>query len=183
MGRLITYSPQTMIERKNVVSLVRTFVQVVRRILEAKLQIAGSVGDPPSTMRELRTKLPLWACRIGVYSWELRVNATYLMHVPELLWWLSAPSTRRGRWWLAWVMAMGKPVVAMKVAGIPWMVEMGDTDGFADRLIDLLQDGTKRREMGQAARQVARQRFAADKVAEETLQVYRDLLGRKTEDD
>jgi len=89
---------------------------------------------------------------------------------------------------LAQAMAAGKLFVASRVGGIPWMIEdgvtgflvdVGDMQGMADRMIELLRDESKRKHMGQAGREIARKRYAADKVAEQTVQAYRDLRDKK----
>jgi glycosyltransferase involved in cell wall biosynthesis len=82
-------------------------------------------------------------------------------------------------------MAMGRPVVASRVGGIPELVRDG-LDGFlttADpgqigaRLIDLLGDEGLRARMGRSARRRA-ESFGWDRVVRETEAVYRDVLGR-----
>ena len=175
----------TIIEHKNVVGLVGAFAQVMARIPEAKLQIAGAVGEPGYYARvqneiallRLQDRVVLLGAldQRSLLDAYARASVVALRSIHE-----TTPVV------LAQAMAMGKPVVATRVAGIPWMiedgrtgylVEVGDTDGFADRLEELLLDEPKRREMGQVAREVARQRFASDVVAEKTMRVYQELLG------
>ena len=174
----------TIIEHKNVVGLVRAFARVVKGMPEAKLQIAGAIGEQGYYTRVqdeiallgLKDRVALLGAldQRSLLDAYARASIVALCSIHE-----TAPVV------LAQAMAMGKPVVATGVAGIPWMVEdgrtgyvveVGDIDGFADRLEELLRDGPKRRKMGQAARDVTHQRFAADVVAERTVQMYRDLL-------
>ena len=82
-------------------------------------------------------------------------------------------------------MAAGKPVVAMDVGGIRYMVQdgvtgylvpPGDTQAMAERVVRILEDETLRRTMGEAARKEALQRFHPDLVARKTLAVYEKIL-------
>jgi glycosyltransferase involved in cell wall biosynthesis len=174
-------------ERKNVLGLVKAFGIVSEHIPKAHLRLIGGVTDPRyfERVKDEITARNLWD-RIEVLG---RVEQTALLDaytnastvvmasIEE-----TAPMT------IAQAMAAGKPVVATRVGGIPWMIEdgvtgylldAGDTQGMADRIIELLRDESKRERMGQAGREIARQRFAADKVAEQTVQAYRDLLDKK----
>ena len=83
---------------------------------------------------------------------------------------------------------MGLPSATTPLGGIPRMIEdevtgcivdAGDSRTLADRMIDLLRDRTMRDKMGRAARETAKRRFAADRVVEQTIRVYHDLLLKK----
>ena len=82
-------------------------------------------------------------------------------------------------------MAAGKPVVATRVGGVPYLihheqtgllVEYGNIDGLADAISLLLSDDALRRRMGLASRDEAMQRFRAADVACRTRQVYHIVL-------
>jgi len=82
-------------------------------------------------------------------------------------------------------MAAGKPVVASKVGGIPYLVEdgvngylveAGDVAGLADKLVDLLNNDDKRREMGASARQKAIERFQIAKTISKTVEIYHQVI-------
>lgn len=86
---------------------------------------------------------------------------------------------------IAEAMAAGLPVIASNRCGMPFMVtenetgfliEPEDTEQIAERLARLLQDPALARQMGQAGRRVAEQRFAPRMVAEQTRAVYQELL-------
>jgi glycosyltransferase involved in cell wall biosynthesis len=83
-------------------------------------------------------------------------------------------------------MAAGKPVVATRVGGVPYLVhhehtgllvEYGDVDGLADAISLLLSNGSLRRRTGLAARAEAERRFRAADVARRTCQIYYAILG------
>jgi glycosyltransferase involved in cell wall biosynthesis len=66
-------------------------------------------------------------------------------------------------------MAMERPVVATRVAGLPemiqdgregWLVGESDADGFAEKIALLLSDADLRRRMGRAGREQVMSRFA-----------------------
>jgi glycosyltransferase involved in cell wall biosynthesis len=78
-------------------------------------------------------------------------------------------------------MACGLPVVATRGGGIPeivadgetgFLVDRGDPDQLADALIRLLDDPPLRREMGEAGRRRARERFSWERIAADLLSVY-----------
>jgi glycosyltransferase involved in cell wall biosynthesis len=85
-------------------------------------------------------------------------------------------------------MAAGKPIVASGVGGLPWLVEEGvsgllvepgDVEGLARALTAVLTDEARRNAMGEAARRKALARFEAGAVAEQTVQVYRQVLAER----
>ncbi len=84
-------------------------------------------------------------------------------------------------------MAAGLPVLASRVSAVPevvvegetgLLVPPGDPDELAVGLRRLAQDGELRRRLGAAGRQRMRAVFGLDRMVDETLAVYRDVLGR-----
>ena len=82
-------------------------------------------------------------------------------------------------------MACGKPVIATRVGGVPWMIEDGksgflvnpkDPKAMAHHIIKLLEDDNLRLEMGKISRRIAEERWKPSKIAEQTLDVYRKVL-------
>ena len=78
-------------------------------------------------------------------------------------------------------MAVGKPVVATRVGGIPdlvldgetgFLVEAGDASGMAHALTRLLSDAQLRERMGVRARREASARFRLKEVAHKYREVY-----------
>ena len=85
-------------------------------------------------------------------------------------------------------MACGKPIVASNVGGIPFMVENGKTgllfesenaEDLAEKIVTLLKDDKLRQKMGEAGKEKVKE-FTWDKIAEQTVEVYREILGVKT---
>jgi glycosyltransferase involved in cell wall biosynthesis len=81
-------------------------------------------------------------------------------------------------------MASGLPVVACKVGGIPdlvahgvtgWLVDAGDCDALATRVVELLDDDVARGAMARAARERAVARLSLDQSVEATIRLYTQL--------
>jgi glycosyltransferase involved in cell wall biosynthesis len=86
---------------------------------------------------------------------------------------------------VAEAMAAGRPVVATRRCGMPYMVEHkgsgllvddDDVAGLADALLLVLGDDQLRARMGQRGRELAQARFRADLVAQQTRDVYLKIL-------
>ena len=82
-------------------------------------------------------------------------------------------------------MAVGCPVVATQVGGVPEMVRdsvtgfvvpLRDSEALAEAMCRLLDDDALRRSMGEQGRKEALERFPPAAVAEKTLAVYRRVL-------
>jgi glycosyltransferase involved in cell wall biosynthesis len=83
-------------------------------------------------------------------------------------------------------LAFGRPLVLSSVGGFPEIAEQGaarlappeDPDALAEVLRDLLADPEAREAVGAAAAEVARTRYSWDRVAENTVDLYDELLGK-----
>jgi glycosyltransferase involved in cell wall biosynthesis len=82
-------------------------------------------------------------------------------------------------------MCFGVPIVATAAGGIPEAVEdgvtgrlspPGDPAALAGALVELLEDPDRRRALGAAGRRRFEKRFSADRMVDDTLRVYRELL-------
>jgi len=82
-------------------------------------------------------------------------------------------------------MASGVPVVASRVGGLPELVEegktgflrpMGDVQGMLEASLEILANRTRRRNMGEAARAWAIERFRPEVVLPKYLEVYEKTL-------
>jgi L-malate glycosyltransferase len=86
-------------------------------------------------------------------------------------------------------MAAGLPVVATDVGGLReavaegetgFLVESGDHEAMADRIIHLLNDPKRANAMGARGKAVAEEKFAAEHHLRNTLELYDELLSAKT---
>lgn len=85
-------------------------------------------------------------------------------------------------------MAMGKPVVATRVGGLPEVVSdeetglivpMGDPSALATAIKRLLDDKHLREQMGAAGRNRVKTVFSITRMADQTIALYRSLLAAK----
>jgi len=83
-------------------------------------------------------------------------------------------------------MACGKPVITSNVGGIPFVVEDGKTgllfesenvEDLAEKIVILLKDEKLRRKMGDAGLERVKE-FTWNKITEQTVEVYREILER-----
>ena len=84
-------------------------------------------------------------------------------------------------WMIAEAMAYGKPIVATRVGGIPelvndgisgFLVERGDPVTAAERLNQLAADPDLRRKLGEAGRDVVKEKFALRRNVAELVKLY-----------
>ncbi len=82
-------------------------------------------------------------------------------------------------------MSLGKPVIASGVGGVYSVVRDEETGlvvppcesgRLAARIIELLDQPQKAREIGEAARRMVRQRFPVNRMVQQTADLYRDVL-------
>jgi len=90
---------------------------------------------------------------------------------------------------LAIAYALGKPVVATAVGGIPEVLDHGETGylvppsdppALADAIVKLLQDDTLRRKMGRRALEKAETELSWSAAARKTLQVYQKATASRS---
>ncbi len=160
---------------------VRIFAEVRRRMPEARMLMAGK-GPYLEKVKRL--------------SERLRVPVDFLGFVPEEVkaevmaksWVLLNTSSKEG-WGLVNMeaFASGTPVVGFRVPGMRdsvrdgyngYLVEYGDIDGAAEKVLKVLQDGTLRNRLSENARRFA-EGFTWDRAAEETLEVIEDVVRRQ----
>ncbi|WP_347258387.1 glycosyltransferase [Methylocaldum sp.] len=80
--------------------------------------------------------------------------------------------------------ASGVPIVATRAGGIPEIVkdgingrliEPGDSASLASAIVELLDDPTRRRELGQAGRRLVLERFSVEAMVEGNYRIYRQV--------
>lgn len=181
--------PGTLIRRKRVLDLIHAFRRVIDYVPNACLRIAGSsqgsryekdyIERVLAAIQQLNLQDKVIFCgRLDRASMlEEYRKARVVVLASELE---TAPLA------LSEAMAAGVPVVATHVGGTPWMVndgengylvDVGDIEGIAERIIELLLNRAHWEAFSIKAKQAA-ERFRASRVAALTLEAYYKVLGR-----
>jgi glycosyltransferase involved in cell wall biosynthesis len=176
----------TVLPRKNIAGIIRAFGTVRSRLDKAQLTFIGPTLDPlyASHLQELVGRLKLG----DSIEFLGHVDNTMLldqMRSCSLLVLFSREET--SPMVIAQAMAVGKPVVASNVGGIPemiqngytgFLVKSGDEEALGKRLVELMQSPDLCYRMGQNAREVATCRFAPAIIAKQTIEAYRRAIER-----
>jgi glycosyltransferase involved in cell wall biosynthesis len=158
--------------------LIAAMPEVVSRIPSAKLLIAGD-GKMEKMLKEMVQTLKL----------EDHVLFASIVHkTADLLPAMDVfvmPSRQEGLGLsIMEAQAAGLPVIASNVGGIPSLIEHGKTGVLVDpespsalarAIIDLCGDEKRLRDMGGAGRESALRHYGADRMVEETLNLYSSL--------
>jgi len=114
-----------------------------------------------------------------------RPDAVALMGAADLV---VLPSVHEGLpLTLLEAMALGRPVVASRVGGVPEVVRSGETgvlvepmdvDALASQILTLLGDATLRERLGEGARQQVRRRYGMAQMVAAVEDVYRQVRDR-----
>jgi glycosyltransferase involved in cell wall biosynthesis len=140
------------------------------------------VGDGPE-----RNAVEEQAHRLGIAR-----HCLYLGYQEDVAGWYAAldavvlPSANEGTPVSAIeALAGGRPVVATRVGGVPdvvhdgengFLVEVGDTEGLAERLALLAEDPALRSRLGETGRDGVLTRYAVERLVDDVDRLYRSLL-------
>jgi glycosyltransferase involved in cell wall biosynthesis len=175
----------TIDERKNVLELVRALAIVREEIPGVRLRVAGRTTSPP-----YEQKVRDYVDEKGLAS---NVEFLGLLDREQLLQEYARCSvvvlaSRQETMPMAVIeaMAAGKPVVATRVGGVSDLIEdgesgyavaLGDTEGFARHIVELLHDAGLRARLGHRSRQLA-EPFQLETVVAQYRQLYYQVAGR-----
>lgn len=173
-----------LVPRKNILGLVRAFAQVRAQIPDAKLDLIGPPGDTnyAAKIKQLIGELAL-EDNVALHGHVENKELLDLMGRCSVLVLFSNEETSPTV--IAQAMAMGKPIVASHVGGIPemvkdgyngFLVKRGDEQALVERLIVLLESPELCQAMGAQGREIALQRFEPSAVARQTIEIYRLVL-------
>lgn len=168
---------------------VGEFVEAARRLkthgVKARFALVGAPdkGNPAAVPEE---HLARWREEGVVECWGSREDMPDVYAQSHVV---CLPSYREGLpKALLEAASCGRPIVAADVPGCREIVRHGengilvpgrDSDALASALRILIEDPSLRARMGTRGREIAVAEFSAEKVTQETLSVYRELLGRK----
>lgn len=182
-GRILCCSK--VIARKNILGLMSAFCLIVKRFPHAQLRIAGSTSSEPAYVAKCRalaqeSRLGDRVCFLGVIDigevqQELeKANCLVLPSFQE-----TAPLT------IEEAMAVGVPVVASNLCGIPYLVDDRrtgllidpvDSGHIAEAVCRVLSDDAMAASMSQHAKDTAEARFTASHICDQTIEIYRRIL-------
>jgi glycosyltransferase involved in cell wall biosynthesis len=175
--------------RKGLPSLLAAFVLVAKTQPAARLTIVGRARDNEF----------LAALKAEAHAHSLDEQVNFAGHISEeqllelyrTCTLLVLPSLEEtAPVVIAQAMAAGKPVVATRVGGVPYMVRdnktgflvaQGDAPALASSILRLLGEPELRCAMGREAKMEAQQRFSLANVAQKTLAAYRSVLAGRGE--
>lgn len=164
------------------------FIRAARGVLDSYPSAAFVLaGDGPlmEEARELRAELGLDAHLhlLGQVEWARElISALDVLVISSLSEGSSVVAME--------AMALGKPVVATAVGGVPEvvaddqtgiLVEPGDPAGLAAAVVEVLSDRARAEEMGERGRQRAAAQFDISEMLERTKAVYADLVREEIE--
>ena len=172
------------IPRKGLLTLLQAVAQVQREIPEVRLRVAGETDSAPDYVTACRRFIERHGLTdavafLGSLNMQQMVEEYARCRVLALT---SKQETAPVA--IAEAMAAGRPVVATRVCGVPYivedgasglLVEYGDVGGLALALLRLLSDPPLRARLGQRGRELADTRFRVETVASLTKQAYLQL--------
>ncbi len=168
--------------QKGVIDLLRAAPRILGAFPEAKIAVVGEGPQGKSLRREAR--------RLGLENRFLflgeRKDAASLLAMFDIF---VSPALWEG---LPFVLieaaAMGKPIIATAVDGVPEVIENGKTgllvppgnpEALAEAALRLLGDREEARRLGEAARALVPPRFPLRRMVEQTQSLYLELAERK----
>jgi glycosyltransferase involved in cell wall biosynthesis len=151
--------------------------------LSPKLQLAFvGIGDDEAALKKQAAALP--GARY-IHFMGLRKDVPRVLAAFDVF---CLPSRNEGLpLVIPEAMAMRLPVVSTYVGGIPlvvqegqtgYLVQAGDVEALRKRLLELAADPALRRRLGEQGRESALARYAAERMADDYMQVYREVLGQ-----
>jgi N-acetyl-alpha-D-glucosaminyl L-malate synthase BshA len=166
--------------------------RAVKRPLDALRVFAGILERMPARMLMIGDGPLRQECVELAHELEIAGRVQFLESTPSIEKFMSVadlfllPSEQESFGLVALeAMASGVPVVASRVGGLPELVEegktgflrpMGDVQGMLEASLEILSNRTRRRNMGEAARARAIERFRPEVVLPKYLEVYEKTL-------
>ncbi len=178
-------------ERKGAQDLVRAAAIASRKGFEGQIHLAGKETEP-GQIEAIEKIIAETSCQsqvrlIGVVSGEAKDRALESADCMVL------PSYAEGLpMAILEAMACGLPIISTKVGAIPevitdgvegFLIEPGDIEALADRIVRLGQDEQLRRQMGAAGRVRVRQSYSIQAMVERLVVIYREVLGQGPADE
>jgi glycosyltransferase involved in cell wall biosynthesis len=170
--------------RKGHETLIRAMPEILQRLPDASLQIAGH--DPWDYGQMLQAVIDNLGLERQVQLLGFRDDVPAFLHGLDVFA-LASHSEGFGQVIIE-AMAAGKPVVASRIATFTEIVLEGETGflvesknpkAFADAICWLLTHPREAQQMGKCGQERIRCHFSAERMAEQTLSLYHELLSRR----
>jgi len=173
----------SVIERKNLLTLFRALFLVQKFIPDVNLKIAGPIVDKSyfNQLLELIKETNV----VNHIDFLGQLDQKSLIEEYDECCCFVLPSIQEtAPMVVAQAMAKAKPVIASKVAGIPWMIgndgagiliDPRNENQLADSIMLLLNNPQKRQVIGRAAKERALKLFSPQSVIKQTIQVYNEI--------
>jgi glycosyltransferase involved in cell wall biosynthesis len=179
-GRPVVGTVARLHRQKGVVNLLRAAPEILKDFPEVIITVVGDGPQKNSLRREAR--------RLGLEGRLLflgeREDAASIMALFDIF---VLPSLWEGLpFVLVEAAALGKPIVATAVDGVPEILEdkktgllvrPGDTSALAAAVIELLKDKDEARRLSETARTLVPPRFPLRRMVDQTENLYLDVLG------
>jgi len=167
---------------KRIVDLINAFVKVFQQNPEAQLRIAGETTSDPAYVNRVQNLIQELGLVEHIHLLGHLCQEDLLKEYRECCLVVLPSGQENAPIVLAQAMAAGKPVVATSVGGVPEMVgengergllvKVGDIDGLAAAISQLLIEPSRRELMGKNGRIFALDNYHQDKVAQRTFEFY-----------
>lgn len=176
------------VEWKGIREFILAAQTVCRKITDARAYI---VGGPSDVGQEYLSKTKELVRELGLESKVIFTG--YRKDVPALMKHMDVivhASTKPEPFGMVLIeaMAMGKPVVATRAGGpldivvdgqTGFLVEMGNSEDMAKKIVQLLLDNNLCKVMGQKGRQRVIRQFSKERYAQQVQEVYENVLCEK----
>ncbi|MCI9357982.1 MAG: glycosyltransferase family 4 protein [Lachnospiraceae bacterium] len=167
-------------ERKGSYDILKAIPGILDKVPDAMFYLAGD-GDIENHRKIVENKVS--KCHIEFLGWiKEEKREKYLKDISTFI----LPSYHEGMpMSILEAMSYGMATVSTNVGGIPQIIEndingiridAGDVNAITDTLVDLLQNESKKKELGQAAYKRVKEQFNAEKNIEKLRQLYMTLL-------
>ena len=180
---LVLFSAARLHRQKGHSLLLDVFWKVMVAVPKAKLLIAGA-GPEENNLKRKAKKIQ-FGDRVKFLGY--RTDVERLLSIVDVN---ALPSLAEGLG-IATIQAlgMGIPVVAFDVGAVSdgvvhnetgYLLELGDIDGYAEAIIELLQNPSKREELGSAAAEHIKRKYSIRRSIEAMEEVFLTLLEEKS---
>lgn len=167
---------------------LKALARVLRNAPFVRAQIVGGISPGKDAYME---ELEVWTRRLGLGDVvEFLGNRRDIPQLLEKMDALVMPSISEESFGRVIVeaQAIGVPVVASRVGGVVEVIEDGkngllvfpkDDEGLAQAVLKLVEDQGLCQRLSEAGRRSVEEKFTLEKMAQETLSVYREALDKK----